>query len=708
MSQTLVPQESASGATQEEPDGSLGPVSLSTREAYPNLDAPAQLLEALLHRISHPSDPNQPRPEYPRPQMAREHGWMNLNGEWEFEIDHGRSGRARKLQKASQLSGKITVPFCPESKLSGVEYTDFMAAVWYRKQVAIPEHWMGQRILLHIGACDYHTWVYIDGIEVGTHVGGYTPFTFDITEYLEEGESEVVVTICAEDDVRSFGQAKGKQAHTYESQGCDYTRCTGIWQTVWMEAVPRTYISSTRITPQLAAGGALVEARLTGDTLVNGGQMRLRAYAEGRVVGETVAPASGPQAGTFLHLDEVRAWSPEDPFLYDLMLTLEDDHDGSVLDVVHSYFGLRSIEMNGPAVTINGHVVFQRLVLDQGYYPEGIYTAPTDAALRRDIEIGMELGFNGARLHQKVFEPRYHYWADRMGYLTWGEMPDWGLDVTHVEGLAGFLRSWMEELERDYNHPSIVGWCPFNEHDSEKTPETFRSVYLMTKAFDATRPVIDSSGWTHVETDIYDVHDYDQNPATFEARYAPLVTGDGEVFRNEPAASPSGEWKVGQPYMVSEYGGIWWNPGQLNVGGGWGYGKWPRSAEEFLARYRGLTEALLNNPAMCGFCYTQLTDVEQEVNGLMFYDRNFKFDPAIIKAITSQPAAIELLINRPFANHFQRGIKRRQALAEESRSRISNRNVEFSPENSHTENAVPTDPAGEERQEAHSVVGPFA
>ena len=163
------------------------PALLSTRERYPNLDAPAQLLEALLHRISHPSDPNQPRPEYPRPQMAREHGWMNLNGEWEFEIDHGRSARARKLQKASKLRGTITVPFCPESKLSGVEYTDFMAAVWYRKQVKIPEHWMGQRILLHIGACDYHTWVYIDGIEIGTHVGGYTPFTFDITEYLEEG-----------------------------------------------------------------------------------------------------------------------------------------------------------------------------------------------------------------------------------------------------------------------------------------------------------------------------------------------------------------------------------------------------------------------------------------------------------------------------------------------------------------------------------------
>ncbi len=665
------------------------PEPISSENVSLKPDAPAHLLEALLHRMGNPVDATTPRPEYPRPQFAREHGWMNLNGQWDFEIDHSRSGRSRNLHKADALPGSITVPFCPESKLSGIGHTDFIAAVWYKKRVTLPEHWHGQRILLHIGACDYQTWVYIDGIEVGTHVGGYTAFSFDITDYLEDDQVEFVVTIYAEDDIRSFAQAKGKQAHLFKSSGCDYTRTTGIWQTVWLEAVPRTFLHSARFTPQLNAGGILVESRITGDTLPEGGRVRLRAYAGGDVVGEAVNAISGKQSGAFLSVSEIRAWSPDDPFLYDVTLTLEDS-SGTVLDFVNSYFGLRSVELSGPAILLNGKVVFQRLVLDQGYYPDGIYTAPSDADLRRDIEIGLELGFNGARFHQKIFEPRSLYWADRLGYLVWGEAPDWGLEVSHVEGLAGFLQSWVEEIERDYNHPSIVGWCPFNEHDSVKTPETFRSVYMLTKAFDATRPVIDTSGWTHVETEIYDVHDYDQNPATFEARYAPLVTGDGDTFKNVAASSASGEWKAGQPYMVSEYGGIWWNPGQESPGG-WGYGDWPRSSEEFLARYRGLTEALLNNPMMCGFCYTQLTDVEQEVNGLMTYDRQPKFDMAIFKAINSQPAAIELLITQPWTVVPPRGARRRQAIEAETKPKVApNLNSQYSPDATvETTGAVP-------------------
>jgi beta-galactosidase/beta-glucuronidase len=597
------------------------------------------LLEAVLARMDSRADASVPRPEYPRPQFARERDWMNLNGRWEFEMDFGRSGEARGLQAASRLSGAISLPFCPESKLSGIGHTDFIPAAWYRRTVALPPDWIGRRILLHIGACDYRAWIYVGGVLAGIHTGGYTPFVCDITDCIGYGATEAAIAIRAEDDVRSFAQAKGKQSHEFASQGCDYTRTTGIWQTVWLESVPCSYLADARMTPQPSAGGLLVEVRLAGDP-VEGCRVRLRAHASGKLAGEVLLPASSRAVGAFLGVSETRLWSCDDPFLYDLVLTLEDA-SGAPIDTVHSYFGLRTVDIVGPAIQINGKPVFQRLVLDQGFYPDGIYTAPTEDALRADIAMSREMGFNGARLHQKVFEPRYLYWCDRLGYIVWGEAPDWGLDVSRAEGTAGFLQSWIEELRRDFNHPSIVGWCPFNEHESKHAPETFRAVYAVTKALDPTRPVIDSSGWTHVATDVYDVHDYDQNPVSFAARYAFLETGEGEPYRNQPAASFGGEWRKGQPYMVSEYGGIWWNPKAAQGDSGWGYGESPQTEAEFLARYKGLTEALLNNAMMAGFCYTQLTDVEQEVNGLYTYDRRPKFDPKTIRAINAQTAAIE-------------------------------------------------------------------
>jgi beta-galactosidase/beta-glucuronidase len=478
-------------------------------------------------------------------------------------------------------------------------------------------------------------------MEVGNHIGGYTPFSFDISHCLNDGPAEISITIYAEDDIQSLGQSKGKQSHILASAGCDYTRTTGIWQTVWLEAVHRTYLASVRITPQLSANGALVEARVNGDS-IDGGRVRFRAYAQEAVAGEALLPVSGKAAGAFLPISQVRAWSPEDPFLYDLEITLESV-DGEVLDAVHSYFGLRNVEISGSAILINGKAVFQRLILDQGYYPTGIYTAPTDSDLRNDIELSLSMGFNGARLHQKVFDPRYLYWCDRLGYLVWGESPDWGLDVTQTEHLAGFLQTWVEALERDYNHPSIIGWCPFNEHDFTKTPETVRSIYRLTKALDTSRPVIDSSGWTHVETDILDVHDYEQDPVAFDTRHRQL----GIASVDEHPSNDESDRRAGLfaqlPYMVSEFGGIWWNPGQASDEGGWGYGAGPASPAEFLARYRGLVESLLNNPKIFAFCYTQLTDVEQEVNGLCTYDRKPKFDSSEIRAITAQVAAIERL-----------------------------------------------------------------
>ncbi|MGI6165394.1 MAG: glycoside hydrolase family 2 protein [Limnochordia bacterium] len=572
-----------------------------------------------------------PRPEYPRPQLVRDK-WLNINGWWEFEIDHGRSGKERQFFDREELSGKILVPFCPESKLSGVGYRDFMAVVWYRREFDLPAGWeRGNRILLHFEAVDYSTEVWVNGVSVGTHRGGYTPFTFDITEQLSSTTN--VITVCAQDDGRSGLQPRGKQSHSFYSRGCDYTRVTGIWQTVWLECVPVGYIQSLSYIPDPDNAVMHVQAQLAGE--VENCAIVLRPSYKGKPMGEVRAQISGKHAQVALPLAEVHLWEPGCPRLYDLDVLLINE--SGILDQVQSYFGMRTVTLGGQAVLINGKPVFQRLVLDQGYYPEGVYTAPSDDDLRKDIELSLGLGFNGARLHQKVFERRFLYWADKLGYLVWGEYPSWGLDITTAVGLERFLPEWMEAVRRDFNHPALIIWCPFNEtwdnNGTRQNNEVLRIVYEVTKQLDPTRPVIDTSGNYHVVTDIFDVHDYDQNVETFTARYQPMASG-GDVF----VSFPDRQKYEGQPYFVSEYGGIWWNDEDE---GGWGYGRRPTSREEFMVRYRGLTEVLLSNPRIAGFCYTQLYDVEQEVNGLYTYERQPKFNPSAIRQINEKKAAIE-------------------------------------------------------------------
>lgn len=573
-----------------------------------------------------------PRPEYPRPQMVR-NNWINLNGRWEFQMDPGKSGKDRELYKANRLEGEILVPFCPESKLSGVGYIDFIPAVWYKRELVIPEAWADSRILVHFGAVDYESEVWVNGVSVGKHKGGYSSFSFDITKYIKAGTN--VVTVYAEDDLRTGLQPRGKQRdeHHFIHGGCDYTRTTGIWQTVWLECVPQEHISSLKIVPDPENECVHIEPLFKGNT--DGLTFEVNALFENKNVGTTIATITGDRARVSVPLSEIHLWEVGVPNLYDLDISIKK---GDIcIDKVQSYIGLRSVSIKGDAIMINGKPVFQRLVLDQGFYPDGIYTAPTDEDLKKDIEISMGLGFNGARLHQKIFEQRFLYWADKLGYLVWGEHANWGLDITTSMGLRQFLPEWIEALERDFNHPSIIGWCPFNEtwdNDGTKQDnEVLRIVYNVTKAIDTTRPVIDTSGNFHVVTDIFDIHDYDQNPDSFAAKFEPMRTGEGVYV-----TYPNRQRYDGQPYFVSEYGGIWWNPGDEQ---GWGYGSRPESEEEFLERYTGLTEVLLKHPKICAFCYTQLYDIEQEVNGLYTYDRKPKFDPEIIRAINSQKAAIE-------------------------------------------------------------------
>jgi beta-galactosidase/beta-glucuronidase len=564
-----------------------------------------------------------PREEYPRPNMVRAE-WLNLNGEWEFEIDNGNSGKERKYFERERLNSKIIVPFAPESELSGLKYIDFMKSVWYKRTFNIPQNWSDGKVLIHFGAVDYLSEVWINGISAGIHKGGYTPFEFDITSLLKAGENTVVVNDY--DDVLSPLQPSGKQCNAYYNMGCLYTRSTGIWQTVWLEYVPDLYIKSVKLTPDVDNCCLYIDAVLS---KYAGGQIfSAKAVLDGSEAGNCEVKATGNNVKAVLKLKNLRLWNPGTPVLYYLELKIGDD-------CVTSYFGMRKIEINGRAVEINGKPVFQRLVLDQGYYPDGIYTAPKDEDLKRDIELSMDAGFNGARMHMKIFEPRYIYWADKLGYMIWGEYPNWGLDDSDERAMLVMLPEWIDELKRDYNSPAIIGWCPFNETSLKRNARFFETVYNVTKAIDSTRPVIDTSGYTHAVTDIYDVHDYDQNVESFKQRYESFLDDDSNVFINFPPY----EKYEGQPYFISEFGGTWWSNDKEAKG--WGYGDSPKDMEEFYTRYEGLVNALLDNSKICAFCYTQITDVMQEQNGIYTFDRKPKFDVNRIKKINSRIAAIE-------------------------------------------------------------------
>jgi len=584
-----------------------------------------------------------PRPEHPDPQRFRRQ-WLNLNGSWDFAVDAGLNGLAAGWQKAATWSGQrsITVPFCPESRLSGVQIKDFLPAVWYRRAFRIPAEWRGCRVRLHFGAVDFDCRVWVNGQPMGRHVGGYTPFWFDITDALKAGDNEVVVY--AEDDVRTGRQPGGKQSGQYESYGCMYTRVTGIWQTVWLEAVGKVFTQELQIVASEDLAQLSVLAEINGVSA--GCTLHAEAFLDGRSAGTWQGPA-GPVTAATLSLKEVALWEIGKGRLYDLVLEVRDSA-GKTIDRLESYFGLRRLEIRGNKVRINGKPVFLRMVLDQGFWPDGVYTAPSDAELKADIERSMACGFNGARLHQKVFEPRTLYWADKMGYLLAGEMGDWGMDFNEPVGHDAFVADWAAAVRRDRNRPSLILWTPFNEthgrrfntHDKDRHDGLLRMIYSLTKHLDPTRPVIDASGYVHVITDIYDIHHYEQDVEKFRALFAPLQAGEPQkVFRNFPKEDVAYDGTL--PYFVSEYGGIWWNPEQAADAKAWGYGQRPATPEEFLCRFDGLNKALLDNPGICGFCYTQLTDVEQEVNGLYTYDRRPKFDPAVIKRSVSAPAAIE-------------------------------------------------------------------
>lgn len=601
----------------------------------------------------------QPRAEYPRPQFERSE-WVNLNGEWTYELDLVNTGFDRKLFNSNGFADKIIVPFCPESKLSGVQHKDIIPGIWYHRTIQAPAAWTNKKIMLHFGAVYYEAEVYVDGNFVGRHFGGSSPFALDVTKYLADGKAHNLV-VRANSDLRAKVQGSGKQSLRSYSYGCVYTRTTGIWQTVWMEATDNYSLDYVQVMTDIDNHQVIITPRYYRTAASNTLTINIKDGSK-VLAKKQVAQVEG--LPIVIPFKKYQTWSPENPKLYDVEYIISDK-DGKQLDRISSYLGMRKVHTDGNKVYLNNKPYYQRLVLDQGFYPDGIWTAPSDEALRRDIEMSMEVGFNGARLHQKVFEERFLYWADKLGYLVWGEYASWGMDVSSPVSARNFLSEWQDILVRDRNHPSIVTWTPFNEAwypDNVQYPRFVNDIYDLTHVVDPTRPVNTVSGGAITnEYDICAMHNYEQDPAKLsKSTYNPETgkfrhnkframtiyrhssgcptTGDAVCKADYKQAVYDGE----RPYFIDEFGGIKCleanSTKDLAKGAtktsSWGYGKSAITKEDFYKRLESQVDALLGlSDKVWGYCYTQLTDVEQEENGIYFYDRRAKYDATRLKSI---------------------------------------------------------------------------
>jgi beta-galactosidase/beta-glucuronidase len=609
-------------------------------------------------------------PDYPRPQLQRE-GWISLDGEWEFAFD-----REGDLTRPDQVvfDRTIRVPFAPEAPLSGIGDESFTRAVWYRRTVDQFVVGPGERVMLHFGAVDYLTTIWIDGTYAGTHEGGYTSFALDVTDLLmPDGPHKLVVR--AEDDPHDLAKPRGKQDWQLEPHGIWYPRTTGIWQTVWLETLPANWIESLRWNESLAhwdigvdvvVGGPRrddlrLEVRLTTDDGADGEVLAHDVYAV--IAGEVHRRIALSDPG----IDDFRndlLWHPTSPTLIRAEVRLLD-RDHQVIDVVASYTALREVRVQGDRFLLNGRPLHLRLVLDQGYWPEGGLTAPDNDALRRDVELAKAMGFNGVRKHQKVEDPRYLYWADRLGLLVWAEMPS-AYRFTK-KSVQRVVAEWQEAMDRDISHPCIVTWVPFNESWGVPDLPTIaaqrdwvQALYHLTRTLDPTRPVIGNDGWESVATDMIGIHDYDDDPAVLRQRYDE-IDDVPHLFRHaQPHGrliSLEGDDYTGQPLILSEFGGIaFTTPDERDES--WGYDR-VESADDLAEAYANLLEAVRDSATLAGFCYTQFADTYQEANGLLYADRTPKF-----------PLDLICLATEGERGHFERELERLRTKARRRRKAV--------------------------------------
>ncbi|MCJ7842889.1 glycoside hydrolase family 2 [Lederbergia sp. NSJ-179] len=578
-----------------------------------------------------------PRKEYPRPHFARG-DWLNLNGEWNFAFDEKNIGEKEGWYESGNLQQKIIVPFTYETKASGIGEETFCANIWYQKQVTISEDYRNKKVTLHFQAVDYMTKVWVNGKFVGKHQGGQIAFSFDVTDYLGDDLTLNIVVKC--EDSISCHQPRGKQRWLDKNFGCWYVQTTGIWQTVWLEFLNEVHVDSVKITPDIDTESVEFSYQfaeevdfsddLTLKTEITFNQIPIKSFSF-----DVHRPKHTSKVNIASdHFDwKVMLWSPEHPNLYDVVFTLYKN--GEILDQVESYFGMRKISIENGNVLLNNVPIYQRLLLDQGYWQDSHLTPPSEEAILEDIDKTMEMGYNGVRKHMKVEDQRYLYWADKKGLLVWSEMA-----ATYEfsdEAVQNFTEEWMEVVKQQYNHPSIITWTPFNEswgikniYTDVKQQQFTEGIYHLTKAFDSMRPVIVNDGWEHTVSDILTLHDYVELGEEFSERYKDLETiVDNKIaFNKHKHAMAQGYEYKGQPIIISEYGGIAFSSEK-----GWGYGNQVKNEEEFLKRFESITQAIKDIDYICGFCYTQITDVQQEVNGLLTEDRQPKIEMKKIRDI---------------------------------------------------------------------------
>jgi beta-galactosidase/beta-glucuronidase len=574
--------------------------------------------------------------DYPRPQFIRDE-WLSLNGEWGFRFDDENVGEKEKWFETFAGTHKIMVPFTYETKASGIGEETFHPNVWYQRMVAVPADRAGRRVVLHFQAVDYAAKLWVNGTYVGGHQGGYTAFSFDITPYLQYGhENNIVVKA---EDSQSCTQPRGKQRWVKDNFECFYVQTTGIWQSVWLEYVAESYLQAVKITPDVDKNAVCFEYETAG-VISKGLQLETQVSLHNTVLKQFTLCIDRPWLQVELDLWhdangpwKASTWSPQNPNLYDVEFVLRQD--GVVIDRVYTYFGMRKISIEQGKVLLNNTPIYQRLILDQGYWPDTHLTPPSEEALIKDIDLILAMGYNGVRKHMKIEDARFLYWCDVKGLLVWSEMP--ATFEFNDNAVEIFTKEWMEIVRQQYNHPSIMTWVPFNESWgimkilTNGRQQTFtEAIYHLTKSFDPNRPVIVNDGWEHTVSDIVTLHDYEESGETFLSRYADKQTiVNNEIsFNNWKYAMARGYEYKGQPILVSEFGGI-----AFQTGSGWGYGKQVENEAAFVERFRKITQAVKDTDYICGYCYTQITDVQQEVNGLLTDTRQPKIPLELIKEI---------------------------------------------------------------------------
>lgn len=576
-----------------------------------------------------------PRPEHPKPQFQREN-WQNLNGEWNFAFDDQNLGEQNKWYQKRELEAKITVPFTFETKASGIADRSEHNYIWYQRSFKIDAE-PDQMVLLNFGAVDYLAKVWVNGSFVGSHTGGYDFFAFDISDFVSyQGENNIVIKV---EDSLSKTQPRGKQTYKKDNFLCWYTRTTGIWQTVWLEFMDRKLqFKKLKMTPNIDQKEVELEYSFKADDLKRTAyRVSTRISFEDQLINKFDFELTNKTHKYKINLadeaNQIQLWSPEQPDLYDLEIVIYKDQE--VVDRVNSYLGMRKISIEGDRIFLNNQPLYQKLILDQGYWPETSVTPPSNQALKKDVELIKKMGFNGARKHQKIEDDRFYYWADKLGLLVWAEIGS--TYEFNDQAVEEFSSQWLQVVKELYNHPSIICWVPFNESwgieavkQNKKQQSFTESIYYLTKSIDQERPIIANDGWEHTISDIITFHDYVESTDQLRENYLEniekllqnkKVFNDQEYINGGRFIMADNYQYQGQPIIFSEFGGIAFQNKE-----GWGYGEQVETKEELAARIRQLLQIIKEADYFEGYCYTQLTDVEQEKNGLLDENREFKLD----------------------------------------------------------------------------------